>query len=80
MVMQHEPLVTTAEACKVLNVGRTYMTKIKHEMGIAHQRRVFISQIAAHIRKRRSPRHQDRLDVIAGSSDAPSSKRDLKTA
>jgi hypothetical protein len=70
-----EPLVSTAEACRKLNVGRTYMTKIKNEMGIAHSRKVFVSQIAEHIRKRRPSRHPNHLGATSDTNGARLSRR-----
>lgn len=78
--MNHEPLVSTAEACKQLNVGHNFMTMIKREMGLEFSRKVFVSEIAKHIKKRRSRRHQDRLAATAGTSGGPSSKHALNTS
>lgn len=75
-----EPLVSTAEACKQLNVGHNFMTMIKREMGIEFSRKMFVSEIAKHIKKRRSQHRRDRQGEAAGKIGEQSSRRALSTS
>lgn len=79
-MIEHEPTVSTAEACRILNVGHNFMTKMKREMGIEYSRKVFVSEIAKHIRKRRSQLPPDHRGAGVGTNGEPSSRRALKTA
>lgn len=74
-----ERMVSTNEACDALGVGHTYMTQVKHEMGISGERRFFLSDVERHLRLRLR-RRPDRQAVTAGKNGEQSLKRGPKTS
>lgn len=75
-----EPLVSTKEACRQLKVGHNFMTKLKREMGIAHSRKVFVSEIVKHLKTRHLPHRPDHLVGAADMNGGPSWMHDQETA
>lgn len=72
-----EPMVNTGQACEALGVGRTYMAKVKRELGISGERRFFLSDVERHLRSRLR-RRLDHPVVTADMNGERSSKRGPK--
>jgi hypothetical protein len=75
-----EKTVDTKTACRKLGIGHTLMTKLKHEMGIAHSKRFFLSDVAKHISARRKRLRRDHLEQAVDRNGERLSRRGLKTS